>query len=1113
MNRRISNPVIRFGFILALFIIFGSSLKAIAQQDDSAVRRSGLILKQISIIPKQPYLNQDVTIRGIIVNSGIEPVDSMLILSTMNALEIGRHFIPSLRGGEETEFSFVWHAETNGYNDLRVGLGKMDEVLEMGEQNILARHLLFVAKRTERLPDLCIAEFHLFPEKPAPEEEVMIEGVIENRGDGAAENATAYWRIDDGREVHVKRDQIEVLDAGGRSHISNQFIAPPSGELAEILFSIDPDDQIEEKDKSNNLFSFTFSTEWPETVPPPVITGDAFEEEDARGWELSGSWRTEKILGNGLLRCEGAGIARFKAGESWDDYAFKCRLNLLEGAVNIWYRESDNGKYVIGVEDGGISLNKVNRAGEFIFMTRSEAPISRGTWHDIKITGEDEIIRIFLDQELIITYEDETPLLNGGIAFESKENTFVHFDNTQLTGSTVFPDLVLYQSGYTIPSLPQQSGVYPWPPLTDRPTLFEVALTNKGLPPVEGSCITEMYLDGNFVKMWPFPSAAETFDLGPHAKITIESGGSRLYSHQVLLSEGVHNLSWIADAGNTIRETYENNNKLDVSVFCQKPPDLIVENVWPKGTAYGGQKSVWNIRVKNIGQGDVKIPFLTTFWPEGITAGAQENYWTQSLAAGQSVTYQTTQSFHSWGQLNTKVEVDVGNYVPEVLPNGENNNKFEKLFNLDPVDLQVHDLVISPQNPTCYTQLNISFKISNIGNGDALSPFKVKVMPGKVTNNLLQYSLLTVNSLKSGQTISLNHTVQLPEGKHTVSVEADCFAPNAVYFEPNRNNNTATQQITVKGPFTGLTNVLGPSSKLAMNLGESIFVDPSKPAEVARDKDGDWLKDDLENRLANGFRPYYKFDSAENALRYGEPVTLFQVRPQGYVGTGNKSKTKLLIRWGFLYMWDGGYGPDSWCSDVHMGDNVTTTYTFESTDNGSTWVITSISIGGFSWPGGIFRPAYLGKRVVVPYKTINVELYNQHHPVIYMSAHKHHMYFNTAYDHKDSFYSKWKCNEDVNGKGKAFISDLRSVFKDSRYNNVGEPENHPVNIFVNCMPQFPATVIVSGIKRVVDTGNFECYNCFNQKGHWYSAWGTSHFYEEHGNADLWLKSSECKFWK
>ncbi|MFQ5823938.1 MAG: hypothetical protein ACE5JB_07780 [bacterium] len=301
---------------------------------------------------------------------------------------------------------------------------------------------------------------------------------------------------------------------------------------------------------------------------------------------------------------------------------------------------------------------------------------------------------------------------------------------------------------------------------------------------------------------------------------------------------------------------------------------------------------------------------------------------------------------------------------------------------------------------------------------------------------------------------------------------------------------------------------------LTVYLGESIYINPSVPEQIwiggkaqSRDMDGDLLKDDLEGKLAEVLSPYYKFDSAEKARRSFEPITLFQVRPKGCTGTGCVGKTEIWIKWTFLFIWDGGYGPASACSDKHMGDNDKALYKLTSDNGGFTWKMTSIMLGdgpnGFEWPQGYPKPAYLGKRVLPVLETVNLQLYQQHHPVIYMSAHKHHLYFDTAYDGKDSFYSAWKCDEDVNGKGAAFLADLHSVFKNVRYNNVGEPKKHPKNYFVNCMTQFAATVLPG---RVVDVGDLEC----NSK--YYSAWGTKGFYQVGSNANIWLTDKVCKWW-
>lgn len=242
--------------------------------------------------------------------------------------------------------------------------------------------------------------------------------------------------------------------------------------------------------------------------------------------------------------------------------------------------------------------------------------------------------------------------------------------------------------------------------------------------------------------------------------------------------------------------------------------------------------------------------------------------------------------------------------------------------------------------------------------------------------------------------------------------------------------------------------------ELKVRLDRSLLWSEIDGYESDRDRDG--LIDTLEGQLAYAFRPYVIFDSDECAREPHEPVTLFQVRPINLKG----DLKRILIRWVFLFIRDGGYGPNSDCSNSHPGDNDDATYELESRDNGLTWQIVRVSVSykGIEWP-----------------KNSRLEVYDLRHPIIYMSASKHHEYLTKDNDHKDSAYSGWGCNDDVNGQGARFLVNIRSVEKGTDYyNNVGEPESHPSPPFVNNLqPYFP-----------------------DDQGRFYSAWDSRNFYDE-----------------
>lgn len=235
-----------------------------------------------------------------------------------------------------------------------------------------------------------------------------------------------------------------------------------------------------------------------------------------------------------------------------------------------------------------------------------------------------------------------------------------------------------------------------------------------------------------------------------------------------------------------------------------------------------------------------------------------------------------------------------------------------------------------------------------------------------------------------------------------------------------------------------------PATISSYALNQSLFGDTG-------DQDNDGLIDVEENALANGFRPYLIFDSKESARLGFEPLTLFQVRPYDLC---NESSLVVLIRWVFLYRWDGGYDSDSWCGDAHGGDNDTATYTLESKDGGITWTIVNIALGrgGISWQSG--KP---------------IQVNNNTHPIIYMSAHKHHEYFDTSYNHEDSFYSNWWCNDDVDGNGLRLLVDLDVLERidpsAGTYNNVGEPHSHSSPPFANRLDAFYVGHSVWGNKK------------------------------------------------
>ncbi len=189
---------------------------------------------------------------------------------------------------------------------------------------------------------------------------------------------------------------------------------------------------------------------------------------------------------------------------------------------------------------------------------------------------------------------------------------------------------------------------------------------------------------------------------------------------------------------------------------------------------------------------------------------------------------------------------------------------------------------------------------------------------------------------------------------------------------------------------------------------------------AAEDLDQDGLADAAEAELASLARPYFVFSSQENALRPGEPKTLFQVRPAGCSGPRSRCEGKdLIVNVTYLNLWqrDGGYGKISWCGDRHIGDDQALNVRLASSDDGNTFRIVAVENWDYVWPT----------------KSGAVRFHQGTHPEIVFSAGKHHQFFDTSMHGRASSYTKWGCKETLDENGPKFMSVLKG--------NVGEPEH------------------------------------------------------------------------
>lgn len=208
----------------------------------------------------------------------------------------------------------------------------------------------------------------------------------------------------------------------------------------------------------------------------------------------------------------------------------------------------------------------------------------------------------------------------------------------------------------------------------------------------------------------------------------------------------------------------------------------------------------------------------------------------------------------------------------------------------------------------------------------------------------------------------------------------------------------------------------------------------------ARDQDHDGLKDDLEARLADIWRPFFIFDEAENngantsqlSLQSWEPRVLFRVHPgaaQPY------APSVLRINWGFLFRMDGGFRASWICDNHHSGDTQLAEYELISKDGGVNWRIDRVDLRKNGSPWTWTNASAL--QISAPIANIAGAGYERPLPIIFMSAGKHHQYYTGSQCEN----AGGSCDEDCAG-GASRVAHLMPW---GYWTNVGEPNAHPTS--------------------------------------------------------------------
>ena len=184
----------------------------------------------------------------------------------------------------------------------------------------------------------------------------------------------------------------------------------------------------------------------PPTPPPPpplpanwtALFSDGFEGGSAEKWNLGLGWGIEQENSNHILSGEGHHWAN-PLTDGYKNCVIETKFKLIAGGFHLSFRMFDRriseterilSRYFLAIREGGISLNK-QVGSDFFTLFGDNIDLDQGSWHIVRILLEETSIKVYLDNGLAVEVADnDQPLLFGTFAFETLDNSHIHFDDT-----------------------------------------------------------------------------------------------------------------------------------------------------------------------------------------------------------------------------------------------------------------------------------------------------------------------------------------------------------------------------------------------------------------------------------------------------------------------------------------------------------------------------------------------------------------------------------------------------------------------------------------------------------------------------------------------------------
>jgi photosystem II stability/assembly factor-like uncharacterized protein len=170
------------------------------------------------------------------------------------------------------------------------------------------------------------------------------------------------------------------------------------------------------------------------------IYQEDFESGQAQDWTLDSGWQVIQDMGNYVLSGQGHTWATLPT-KSYDDYRLSFKLKVLSGSMHLNFRINSTGRYFIGFNPRDSQLHKQYWPDTLLDNLAKKNQTHKGNeWHQIEIAGNGDTLTFIVDGNTEWIYTDPEPILVGGFAFETLDNSQVYIDDikVELADSSAF---------------------------------------------------------------------------------------------------------------------------------------------------------------------------------------------------------------------------------------------------------------------------------------------------------------------------------------------------------------------------------------------------------------------------------------------------------------------------------------------------------------------------------------------------------------------------------------------------------------------------------------------------------------------------------------------------